>query len=193
MKNLIILLTTLLLGITACNKSEEQILLNDEVIFEQLNQQLGNSSDVPHNLKQTANGNLPEVGDQIDILFGDGNYGKTYATVESIQSNNAAFTIKATTLYSTIYILAAKNQININVQDCSSSTSDFQFLSYKTAAFVDETFIADQGHYDWKDNGGCSLPGIPETGCWLLGCPFADPKIVLFQKNSNGVLYLNWD
>jgi len=198
MKNLILILIILLLGMTSCNKSEEQILPNDNLIFEQLNQQLDGEQHIFNHLKQTTFTNLPEVGDNIYYSFKTpGANSFTSGTVLSIQSNTAAFAIKATVGAGTFYVLASKNQININVPRCNFLPPDYEFLSNKAAAYVEALSAATTGHYDWKSNGGCAYSGIPDVAdpsCSgnPVGCPKVDPKIVLFHKDSKVVGYVNW-
>jgi len=194
MKNLILILTILLLGITACNNSEEQIISSDDAILEQLNQQLENEVPINESWKQSTNGNLPEVGDDIYIQFtkkGKTNYNSV--PISSVQDFGSGFIIKA----SYLTILGSINQINSNVSDCYNA-QNYNFLSYKAGAHVAVTNIGWDGNYGWESNGGCAKPGIYDiadsscAGGPFYTCPFVDPKIVMFHKDESYVLYVYW-
>lgn len=200
MKHLIIILSILLVGISSCNKIEEDLIQNDNVVFEQLNEQLRSATQVLPNQKQTTTSNLPQVGDDIHFSFkkpGGGTNIFFTGSVLSIQSNSSVFGIKASSGVQTIYLVASKNQININVPSCATNAPDYVFSSYKAALYVTGN-LGLTGHYDWNSNGGCAYPGIYDAGnpsCSggnPTSCPFTDPKIVGFHMDTKIVLYINW-
>lgn len=210
MKNLItclcifLLLTVLLLGIASCDKAVDEITpINKEAIFKQLQTKLSyDSSNGQFSiLKQTNNSDWPEEGDKIYIQYKKpgGANAFTSGTFTMFKDNSSVFSFIASSGLSTYYVLGNKDPlIDVTVENCNTFATDYEFESYKAAAYIDASDPALEGHYDWKPNGGCAYAGIYDvnspscSGAPFPTCPYTDPKIVLFHKSSKLVLYLNW-
>jgi len=194
MKNLIIILTILLLGITACNKSEEQAFSESDVLFQQLKTTFSDKEEMTETsstLKQTAV--APEVGDQIIIKLTDGSTGSTQSSVgicyvTKVWNGPNAFAFIASQGTKEITVLASNSQITVNTQACWSYPAN-SFITYKAAINFSHVNKPEwEGIYNWHENNGCASATINSNPiCWN-----ETPEIVAFHQESNKIIQLSW-
>lgn len=200
MKNLIVILSILLFGLTSCEKTAEEITTD-------IDQSTVNS----YQFKSTASyGDLPSVGDKITMqfhqedLFGPGGH-LTYvkeANVSYIKGlpNGYVMDISTTGVFFTFYV--QYNSVGLKVDQCSGNVTNFFSTDQTSGSGSCPSPIVGfepDGQYNWKNNGGCSQEGIFDTndpicaGMPYWDCPFTTPKLVLFHTANNIVLFLNWE
>lgn len=197
MKKIILVLSTIMLLFSACNK--QTIETSNDITLNELAQQYPKLTEATEQVNPLKVGiPLPVQGDGLYLQFHSSTGGIMYVpmTVDNVGGFGSGFFIVASAGNNhKITILSSYDILEIKTGTCQAYPS-YDMKTLKASAYFQST-LSQNGYYDTNNHYHCCANGIydindPSCNIGVQTCPLVEQKLVLAKTTNGKVMLVGW-